>query len=228
MRILIADDEQIMRQFAVQAFKARGFLVREAGSIEEIYELLLNGTFDLIILDRNFTNENEDAISVVREVRKKGNDVPILILSAIKGSKERSRCLQEGADDYLEKHYDLNELMARADALLRRRNKALLPNEIENFKINDNLREISLNDEVLPLKLKEFQLLKYFLYNQDRVITEGEILERVWDDDTLITRSNTVNVHVMRIRKALKEEKEKIRTVRGTGFMFLGINSREF
>ena len=220
MRILIADDENLMREFTVKIFEKRGFLVKEARTIEEIYKLLFEGDFDLLLLDRNFTDEGEDAINLVEEVRKKKCDVPILILSAIKGSRERSFCLDMGADDYLEKPYDPIELIARAEALLRRRNRKILPKEIGNFSINNERREIYLKNRPLKLKLREFQLLRHFLYNPNRVITEREILERVWNDDELSTRSNTINVHLMRIRKALGNERKRLETLRGTGFMF--------
>lgn len=221
MRILIADDEALMVDFMARLLEEKRFVVKKATTIAAAQKALAEGGFDLIILDRNFTVEGRDGIELCREIRKThAPDVPILILSAIKGSRERSKGLKCGADDYLEKPYDPVGLTARIEALLRRRTRTMISDVVGPFTIDREKDEILLHGKILPLKLKEFQLLFHFLSHCGRVIKENELLERVWNDDQLITRSNTVNVHLMRLRRALGKYGKCLKTIRGHGYIF--------
>ncbi len=219
MRILLADDEPLILDFLSHLLTDKRFVIKKAQTLQQAKELITEGGFDLIILDRDF-GEKEDGISLIEDIHRQQKDVPILILSALKGSRERSYALNKGADDYLEKPYDPAELLAKVRALLRRKNKAIAPLEIPPFIIDEQKGEIMLNNKILELKLKEYQLLYYFLKNSNRIITEAEILEHIWNDDGLCTRSNTINVHMMRLRRQIGKEADRLKTLRGRGFIF--------
>ncbi|MCT4592097.1 MAG: response regulator transcription factor [Candidatus Gracilibacteria bacterium] len=219
MRILIADDEELILDFMAKLLEEKRFLVRKANTFQDTENALLEGEFDLIILDRNFASEKRDGIELCKKIRQDDKNVPILMLSGIKGSRERSNALNLGADDYLEKPYDPVELIARAQALLRRRDK-LIPEKVEDFECDLEKEQILLDGLPLDLKIKEFQLLYHFLNNPNRIVKEKELLEKVWNDDNLITKSNTINVHIMRLRKAIGRYAPKLKTVRGQGFIF--------
>lgn len=219
MRILLIEDEELVSNFLEKLLKKDRFVVRCVNNFKSAKECLLTNDFDLIILDRKLPKFQEglDLIPLIREQQK---SVPLLVLSAVRGPLERVKALDAGADDYLEKPYDYREFLARVHALLRRGDKIVLPEKVGTFEIDEARGEISLDEKVLDLKLKEFQLLRYLLRNADRLVSEREVLESVWDDENLSIRSNTVNVHVMRLRKKIGPHRSKLKTLRGKGFLF--------
>ena len=213
------EDEELVSNFLAKLLKKDRFVVRCVDNFKSAKECLLTNDFDLIVLDRKLPKFKEglDLIPLIREQQK---SVPLLVLSAVRGPLERVKALDAGADDYLEKPYDYREFLARVHALLRRGDKIVLPEKVGTFEIDESRGEISLDEKVLDLKLKEFQLLRYLLRNADRLVSEREVLESVWDDENLSIRSNTVNVHVMRLRKKIGPHRSKLKTLRGKGFLF--------
>ena len=220
MRVLLVEDEDLMADFLLKLFEKNRFVVKIADNLKKAEEILRSNDFDIIILDRNFPNE-KDGLEICKNLRIQGSDVPILVLSARGESIDKVEGLKFGADDYLEKPYNVQEFLARVNALLRRGRKKILSNKVGEFTLDDERGEIFFKKQKLDLKLKEFQLLQFFLRNRSRIITETEILENIWNDDQFMTKSNTVNVHLMRLRKQLKGESKKfLKTIRGRGFMF--------
>lgn len=217
MNLLIVEDDKETVSFLKPSLKAEGFVVDvaedgEAGS----YKAQLNN-YDLIILDIGLPRK--DGRQVCAEIRAAGKTMPILMLS-IKGEIEtKVDLLTIGADDYVTKPFAYSELAARVKVLMRRPTRA----EDEILRVGDvelNLPRRSVHRAGKPVHLapKEFFLLEYLLRNRGRVMTRQAILEHVWDMNADLF-TNTVETHVVNIRRKLKKDKSFIRTVSGTGYV---------
>lgn len=217
MSLLIVEDDKETVSFLKPSLKAEGFVVDvaedgDAGS----YKAQLNN-YDLIILDIGLPKK--DGRQVCSEIRAAGKTMPILMLS-IKGEIEtKVDLLTIGADDYVTKPFAYSELAARVKVLMRRPSRA----EDEIMRVGDvelNLPRRSVHRAGKPVHLapKEFFLLEYLLRNRGRVMTRQAILEHVWDMNADLF-TNTVETHVVNIRRKLKKDKNFIRTVSGTGYV---------
>lgn len=217
MNLLIVEDDKETVGFLKPSLKAEGFVVDvaedgDAGS----YKAQLNN-YDLIILDIGLPKK--DGRQVCSEIRAAGKTMPILMLS-IKGEIEtKVDLLTIGADDYVTKPFAYSELAARVKVLMRRPLRA----EDEILRVGDvelNLPRRSVHRAGKPVHLapKEFFLLEYLLRNRGRVMTRQVILEHVWDMNADLF-TNTVETHVVNIRRKLKKDKNFIRTVSGTGYV---------
>lgn len=217
MNLLIVEDDKETVSFLKPSLKAEGFVVDvaedgDAGS----YKAQLNN-YDLIILDIGLPKK--DGRQVCSEIRAAGKTMPILMLS-IKGEIEtKVDLLTIGADDYVTKPFAYSELAARVKVLMRRPLRA----DDEILRVGDvelNLPRRSVHRAGKPVHLapKEFFLLEYLLRNRGRVMTRQAILEHVWDMNADLF-TNTVETHVVNIRRKLKKDKNFIRTVSGTGYV---------
>lgn len=217
MNLLIVEDDKETVSFLKPSLKAEGFVVDvaedgDAGS----YKAQLNN-YDLIILDIGLPKK--DGRQVCSEIRAAGKTMPILMLS-IKGEIEtKVDLLTIGADDYVTKPFAYSELAARVKVLMRRP----LRSDDEILRVGDvelNLPRRSVHRAGKPVHLapKEFFLLEYLLRNRGRVMTRQAILEHVWDMNADLF-TNTVETHVVNIRRKLKKDKNFIRTVSGTGYV---------
>lgn len=217
MNLLIVEDDKETVSFLKPSLKAEGFVVDvaedgDAGS----YKAQLNN-YDLIILDIGLPKK--DGRQVCSEIRAAGKTMPILMLS-IKGEIEtKVDLLTIGADDYVTKPFAYSELAARVKVLMRRPLRA----DDEILRVGDvelNLPRRSVHRAGKPVHLapKEFFLLEYLLRNRGRVMTRQTILEHVWDMNADLF-TNTVETHVVNIRRKLKKDKNFIRTVSGTGYV---------
>lgn len=217
MNLLIVEDDKETVSFLKPSLKAEGFVVdvAEDGDVGS-YKAQLNN-YDLIILDIGLPKK--DGRQVCSEIRAAGKTMPILMLS-IKGEIEtKVDLLTIGADDYVTKPFAYSELAARVKVLMRRPSRA----EDEIMRVGDvelNLPRRSVHRAGKPVHLapKEFFLLEYLLRNRGRVMTRQAILEHVWDMNADLF-TNTVETHVVNIRRKLKKDKNFIRTVSGTGYV---------
>lgn len=232
--ILIVEDEPALRDTLSYNLKKDGFTVEAVGDGRTAVESARELKPDLIILD--IMLPELDGLEVARIVRKEMN-TPILMLTARDDEIDRVVGLEVGADDYLTKPFSMRELMARVKAQLRR--TRLLKDELgkkgavttphskltfENLIINLTRREVTLNDEPIKLKPKEYDLLEFFAQHKGQMLSREFILERVWGWD-FIGDSRTVDVHVRWLRQKIEDEASsptRIITVRGGGYRFEG------
>jgi len=179
--------------------------------------------YDLIVLDLMLPDI--DGITVCREIRKNNIATPILMLTAKNTTEDKIIGLDAGADDYLPKPFDLNELLARVRALLRRSQRKFTGEVIQvaNLTIDTTTHEVKRAGKIIPLSNKEYKLLEYFMRHAEEVITRQQILDHVWESD-VDPFSNTVEVHVRFLRQKIDQNfsKKLIKTIRGTGYKISG------
>jgi DNA-binding response OmpR family regulator len=233
-KILVVDDEISLQETLAYNLKKQGYQVETAGTGTEALELAREIKPDLIILDVMLPGL--DGFEVCRILRREMT-TPVLMLTARDDEIDRVVGLEVGADDYLAKPFSMRELIARVKAMLRRvrlvreeisqedmsKPKAQIM-EFGNLRIDMTRREITVADEVVAFKPKEYELLTFFGQHQGQVLSREFILERVWGWD-FIGDSRTVDVHVRWLREKIETDPanpQRIITVRGAGYRFEG------
>jgi DNA-binding response OmpR family regulator len=177
-----------------------------------------DGEYDAIILDVLLPGKS--GIIVCKSIREGGNNVPILMLTALDAVEQRIAGLDAGADDYLTKPFDFGELLARLRALTRRHRDAAPPRlVIGDLEIDNERRTVKRGGRDISLTAREFTLLQYLAQHAGRVVTRAELMEHVWDD-TQTNYSNIIDVYAGRLRRKIDEgERDAMfATVRGIGF----------
>lgn len=222
MRILVVEDEMDLCDSISQGLQIDGYAVDTCYDGKEAYELIMTEIYDLVVLDLNLPGM--DGIDVLAEVRKQNKEVKILILSARSSVPNKVLGLDTGANDYLAKPFDFEELEARIRSLLRRcftqENTVL---KWESISLDTVKRTVSINSEEISLTKKELSLLEYFLLNPNKVISQEEMMEHVWNMDA-DSFSNAVRVHIASLRKKLKTSLsyDPIGTKIGEGYFLRG------
>jgi DNA-binding response OmpR family regulator len=219
MRILFAEDDRQLRTSIVRGLREASYAVDQAGTGAQALALVAANDYDVIILD--ILLPNKDGLAVCRAIREQGNQVPILMLTALDGVEQRIAGLDAGADDYLTKPFDFGELLARLRALMRRRGDVLpVTLVVGDLAIDTSRRSVRRNRREIALTGKEFALLLHLARNAGRVVSRAELMSHVWDD-TRNTYSNIIDVYASRLRRKI-DEGEKVAlftTIRGSGFM---------
>lgn len=218
MRILIIEDEIDLCDSIAEGLTIDGYAVDTCYDGKEAEELVAVENYDLIILDLNMPNV--DGIDILKGLRKYNSEVKVLILSARTRVSDKVLGLDSGANDYLAKPFDFEELEARIRNLLRR--KFIQENTILTFgeiSLDTSKRKVTINNFELSLTKKELSILEYFLLNQEKIISQEELMEHVWNMDAC-SFSNAVRVHIASLRKKLKEilNYDPIETKIGEGY----------
>lgn len=215
MLALVVEDERKVGEFLRRLLIEEGWSVDWVTSGAEALARLDSSHFDVVILD--WMLPDIDGIMVCRQMRARGATLPILMLTARGEVDERVMGLEAGADDYLCKPFEIDELLARINALVRRasgfREWTVGPLEIDRLG-----HRMLLDGERLDLTTREYALLLHLAHNAGRVVTRTELLEKVWGI-RFDPGSNVVEVHVSRLRDKLGDRAWMIRTVRGKGYM---------
>lgn len=218
MRILVVEDELDLQEAIADGLRIDGYAVDTCDNGEVAYELLYEIDYDLVILDLNLPKM--DGLEVLEKIRDEKPELKILILSARGSVHDRVQGLDIGANDYLVKPFDFAELEARIRNLLRRnfaqKSSLLFCGIIEV----DLLKRIAVaNQSEISLTKKEFALLEYLLINRDRVISQEELIEHVWDQHA-DSFSAAIRVHISTLRKKLKTilDYDPIETKIGEGY----------
>ena len=216
--ILLVEDETELANEIKAELETRGHLVR-AASIAEAADAARVGDAAIMIMDRIVFGE--DSLVTLEVLRKEGVKVPVLVISALATVDERVKGLKAGGDDYLTKPFAMVELVARADALLRRlddvRTTKLRVGDLEMDLIEKTVHRGDTKIDLLP---REFRLMEYFLRHPGRVITRAMLLEDVWQYHFSL-ETNVVDVHISNLRKKIdtKGTPSLIVNIRGAGFM---------
>lgn len=220
MRILIIEDEENLAKHIKKALESEGYAVdylMDGESGEERIKAYYKD-YDLIILDLMLPKRSGS--DVCRNIRVIGISIPILILTAKGGSESKVALLDVGADDYMQKPFELTELFARIRALTRRP-KVSLPVELKagDLTLSPSTKKVFKNNKEISLTLKEFRLLEYLMRRPNKVVERVDLADNIWDFDC-DSLSNIIDVYINRLRGKLDNGKRKklIETVRGVGY----------
>jgi DNA-binding response OmpR family regulator len=222
MRILIAEDDAALAGFVRKGLEAEHYAVDVSADGEQARALASELDYDLIVLDLNLPRL--DGVAILKQVRSKKPNVPILILTARGKVDDRVQCLDSGADDYLAKPFSFSELSARIRALLRR---SRLPSEsvlaVEDLKLDRVERRVTRGSRVIELTSKEFALLEYLMRNAGRRVTRAMIIEHVWNL-SFDSSTNLVDVYINYLRRKVDDgaPRKLIHTIRGVGYELSG------
>jgi two-component system copper resistance phosphate regulon response regulator CusR len=219
MKILVVEDDRKVAGFVEQGLKEEGYVVDLAHDGEEATMLAHVNDYDVMLLDVMLPKKN--GFQIATELRREGRNTPILMLTSRDAAEDIVRGLDAGADDYLSKPFRFDELLARIRALYRRGGAERLDVLRYGPITLDRLRHVAaVNDQVLDLTPKEFQLLEYFLLHAEEVVRRTALLEKVWDMH-FDPESNVVDVHVGNLRRklTLAAGEPLLATVRGVGFI---------
>jgi DNA-binding response OmpR family regulator len=225
-KILIVEDEEGLVLSLEDRLRSEGYRVCSRGDGKSGEKEARSGRYDLIILDVMLPER--DGFQVCKNLRDSGVSTPILMLTARSTTLDTVTGLRAGADDYLRKPFDMQELLARVMALLRRGRTDTAKSRAEpqvlhfgQFSLNTHREELLRGSEPIPLNTQEYRLLKFFAENPQRVINRYELLDEVWGYDS-VTTTRTVDVHVAWLRRKLGERSRPrhLITVRGRGYRF--------
>lgn len=218
MRILLVEDDRKVAGFIEHGLKEEGYVVDVAPDGEQATLLAHVNDYDLILLDVMLPKKN--GFQIAAELRREGRTTPILMLTSRDATEDKVRGLDAGADDYLPKPFQFDELLARIRALYRRGGAERLEVLRYGPVALDRLRHVAtINNGRLDLTAKEFQLLEYFMLHPEEVVRRTTLLEKVWDMH-FDPESNVVDVHVGNLRRklGLAAGEPLLETVRGVGF----------
>lgn len=220
MRLLLVEDDVAAAEYVLRGLREAGYTVDHACDGRDGLFKATEVNYDLLIADRMLPFL--DGLSLVAVLRRNGNQVPVLILSALGSVDDRVAGLKAGGDDYLTKPFSFSELLARIEARLRRSQAAPDGARLHAADLEMDLlsRQVRRGGRDIDLTAKEFQLLEVLLRRVGQVVTRTMLLEAVWDFN-FDPHTNVVDVHVSRLRRAVDRDFERplIHTVRGAGYM---------
>ena len=218
MRILLVEDERKVASFIARTLRENAYAVDVADTGEKALALSKDISYDAILLDVRLPGIS--GVVVCRELRRRGVEAPIMMLTARTLIEQRVEGLDSGADDYLTKPFVLAELLAHVRALIRRGvHRGYAPLSYADLEVDRHQRRAKRGKEMIPLTSKEFAIVELFLLHADDLITRSDILEHVWDHHS-DTDSNVVDVYINRVRRKVDQNgfMKLIHTVRGIGY----------
>ncbi|MBY0516379.1 MAG: response regulator transcription factor [Bacteriovoracaceae bacterium] len=221
MRIHVIEDQPKMASFLKKGLEQNGFMADTSDTLASAKEFLYAHDYDLVLLDLMLPDGS--GFSLIKEIRDNGYKGPIIILSALGGTKDRVHGLNIGADDFLTKPFEFDELLARINVHLRRKldvSKNITKLKYEDLEMDLVSREVHRQDQFIELTRKEFALLEYLLRNPKKALTRVSIAENVWDIH-YDNDSNVIDTYVKLLRKKVDSnfDRKLIQTVVGVGYM---------
>jgi two-component system, OmpR family, response regulator QseB len=215
MRLLLVEDDEILGDGLVAGLKMEGYAVDWLTTGKLAGEALKINTYELIVLDLNLPDM--DGLDILRELRNRKDETPVMVLTAKDTISDRVLGLDSGADDFVIKPFELDEVCARLRALARRNEGRSAPTiEYKGIVLDPASHQVTFKNEKIELSQKEFEILSFLMSNMGRVVSRSRLEESLysWDSDI---ESNTVEVHIHYLRKKL--DPTIIRTVRGVGYI---------
>ena len=220
MHVLLIEDDHEAARLLVKGLRESGYTVDHAADGREGLSRGSEGRFDLIITDRMLPHS--DGLTVIEQLREQGINTPVLVLSALGSVDDRIRGLKAGGDDYLTKPFAFAELLARIEALLRRRPNAAHTTrlKVEDLEFDLLARRVTRGGREVELTARELKLLEFLMRRAGQVVTRTMLLEGVWDLH-FDPQSNLIDVHISRLRQAIDRGTDHplIHTVRGSGYV---------
>ena len=226
-RILVVDDENSISELIATSLKFVGFDVRTAASGSAALQIAQEFKPHALILDVMLPYQN--GFEVCRQLRSEGHNVGVLFLTAKDSVEDKIAGLTIGGDDYVTKPYSSRELVARIKAVLRRgthesadADSSSAIQTAGNIRMDVERHQVTVKGTLINLPLKEFELLEFLLRNEGRVLTRGQLIDRVWGGD-YYGDTKTLDVHIKRLRSKIEEDPanpQLIQTIRGLGYKF--------
>ena len=216
MRILIVDDEKLIRDVIKEYLSLEGYEVEEAEDGSEAVEKAMSKDYDLIIMD--IMMPNKDGYQACKEIKQKKN-IPFIMLSARGEEYDKLIGFDLGIDDYVTKPFSPKELVARVKAILKRTNNEEVLLKFGGLVIDDKAHDVYVDDKKVNLTPKEYDLLKYFVSNKNIALSREQLLTNIWGYD-FFRDDRTIDTHVKTLRNNLGDYRKYIVTVRGMGYKF--------
>ncbi|WP_431190589.1 winged helix-turn-helix domain-containing protein [Bauldia litoralis] len=220
MRLLIIEDDKEAAAYLCKALREAGHVADHADDGETGAAMAIEGGYDVLVVDRMLPKR--DGLSIIEELRRRNDETPALILSALGQVDDRVTGLRSGGDDYLAKPYAFTELLARVEALARRRRpgEADTVYRVGDLELDRLGHTVTRAGQSVPLQPREFRLLEYLMKNAGQVVTRTMLLENVWDYH-FDPQTNVIDVHISRLRGKIDKgfETPLLHTVRGAGYM---------
>lgn len=219
MRLLIIDDDAALCEALTIQLKSNGYDVDSCHSGEDALFYALQNTYDVILLDRMLPVV--DGLTLLSSIRKNNIHTPVLMMTAMTRIHDRIEGLDAGADDYITKPFDTEELMARIRALIRRPHAIDAKKDLvfADLTLDTAKQEIRTGSHTLSLSKRETALFEYFLRNQNQTLTRAMLLSHIWGPDSEVEEGNLDNyIHFARKRLKTLQSRVQIKTVHGTGY----------
>lgn len=216
INVLVVEDEEMIREIIKTYADKEQYMIYEAGSGKEAYELLEEREYQIMILDVMLPDT--DGWTILRKVRKE-TSIPVIMLTARGEEDDKLLGFDLGADDYVTKPFSAKELMARIKTVLKRNHVVTMGETIDigDMTVNTSFHQIQIQGEELELTPLEYKLLMYFVNNRNMALSREQILNGVWGYD-YFGNERTVDTHVKRLRKKIGLEGDRIKTIRGIGY----------
>ena len=220
MRILVVEDDLEAQRYLVKGLREAGHVVDEAADGETGLTLAMSRSYDVAVVDRMLPAL--DGLKLVESMREERNMTPVLFLSALSDVDDRIKGLRAGGDDYLTKPYSFAELLARLDALMRRRDPGAVKTKVlvGDLELDLLSRTARRDESSIDLQPREFRLLEYLMRHQGQIVTRTMLLENVWEYH-FDPQTNVIDVHISRLRAKIDKgyPQPLLHTVRGAGYM---------
>lgn len=221
--VLVVEDEAAISTLIQFTLEQAGFVAQCVPSVEAAQPLLQSRLADMLLVD--WMLPGLSGLDFIRQLRNdiRSRDLPIILLTARGEETDKEQGLNLGADDYITKPFSPRELIARINALLRRRapQKTSVPLRIYGLELDPQQQRVQVNGQTIPFGPSEFKLLHFFMTHPDRIYTRSQLLDLVWGDHVFV-EERTVDVHIRRLRRGLETvgHDHLIQTVRGSGYRF--------
>ncbi|NOR55417.1 MAG: response regulator [Sulfurovum sp.] len=214
MKILLLEDDVILQEIIEEFLEECGYEVESYFDGEKALDAIGTGSYDMLLLDVNVPNI--DGFEILSYLREIGNTTPAIYITSLAGIEDLKKGFALGADDYLRKPFELEELNARIEHIVR---LYRLQEEIEfdGMKFIPKAHQLIVGDDVIEMRQKEAQVLEYFIRNAGKIISCDEIIENVWEDENVPTHA-TIRTYIKNLRKMFT--KEYFNNIKGEGYRF--------
>lgn len=221
MKVLVIEDDKKLNQLICESLQEINLYPIAIYSAKEAINMIKKAEYSMAIVDWVFDNENFDGNDLILAIKRKDKKIPVIMLTGRGTLADKAKSFKCGTDDYIVKPFYLPELIMRVEVLKNRHEQKHDSNKILHtgpISINTLSYKAQVSGKDLDLNNKEFQLLKEMVKRRGNVITRAELVEKIWDDAPERMLSNTIDVHIRRLRKKLESHGDIIKTVRGTGY----------